>query len=76
MRKFKTLAYLLILLTSIKRTLSAGVSAKYLRMDSWFTMPATVVTLSKHLKVIGMVKKSSRIVKEQFGDRLKTDPES
>ena len=45
----------------VKRILSAGVSAKYLLMDSWFTMPTTVVTLSKHLKVIGMVKKSSRI---------------
>jgi len=30
-------------------------------MDSWFTMPATVVSLAKHIKIIGMVKKSSRI---------------
>jgi hypothetical protein len=30
-------------------------------MDSWFTMPATVVALAQHLKVIGMVKKSPRI---------------
>jgi hypothetical protein len=47
--------------TMVKRILSAGVSAKYLLMDSWFTMPATVVTLSQHIMVIGMVKKSSRI---------------
>jgi hypothetical protein len=47
--------------TMVKRILSTGVSAKYLLMDSWFTMPRTVVTLAKHLKVIGMVKKSSRI---------------
>jgi hypothetical protein len=45
----------------VKRILSTGVSAKYLLMDSWFTMPATVVALAKHLKVIGMVKKSPRI---------------
>jgi hypothetical protein len=45
----------------VKRILSTGVSAKYLLMDSWFTMPATVVVLAQHLKVIGMVKKSSRI---------------
>jgi hypothetical protein len=45
----------------VKRILSTGVSAKYLLMDSWFTMPATVVTLAQHIKVIGMVKKSSRI---------------
>jgi len=45
----------------VKRVLSTGIFAKYLLMDSWFTMPATVVTLAKHLKIIGMVKKSSRI---------------
>ncbi len=45
----------------VKRILSMGISARYLLMDSWFTMPATVVTLAKHLQVIGMVKKSSRI---------------
>ena len=47
--------------TMVKRILSTGVSAKYLLMDSWFTMPATVVTLAKHLNVIGMVKKSPNI---------------
>ena len=45
----------------VKRILSTGVTAQYLLMDSWFTMPGTVVTLARHLKVIGMVKKSSRI---------------
>ena len=45
----------------VKRILSTGVSAQYLLMDSWFTMPATVVTLAEHLKVIGMVKKSPNI---------------
>jgi hypothetical protein len=45
----------------VKRILSTGVSAKYLLMDSWFTMPATVIALAKHLPVIGMVKNSPRI---------------
>ena len=45
----------------VKRILSAGMSAQYLLMDSWFTMPATIITLAQHLKVIGMVKKSQRI---------------
>ena len=45
----------------VKRILSLGVSAKYLLMDSWFTIPATVVTLTQHIKIVGMVKKSSRI---------------
>lgn len=47
--------------TMVKRILSAGVSAKYLLMDSWFTMPATVTTLAEHIKIIGMVKKSPKI---------------
>lgn len=45
----------------VQRILSAGMSAQYLLMDSWFTMPATIITLARHLKVIGMVKKSPRI---------------
>jgi len=47
--------------TMVKRILSSGVSAHYLLMDSWFTMPATIVTLAQHMDVIGMVKKSPRI---------------
>ncbi len=45
----------------VKRILSAGVSAKYLLMDSWFTMPATVIALAQQIKIIGMVKRSARI---------------
>ena len=47
--------------TMVKRILATGVSAQYLLMDSWFTMPATVVTLAQHIDVIGMVKKSPKI---------------
>jgi len=45
----------------VKRILSAGIRAKYLLMDSWFTMPTTVCALAGYIKVIGMVKKSPRI---------------
>ena len=45
----------------VKRILSIGVSAQYLLMDSWFTLPATVAALSEHLHVIGMVKKSPKV---------------
>jgi hypothetical protein len=45
----------------IKRTLSTGIHAQYLLMDSWFMMPATVTALAEHIDVIGMVKKSSKI---------------
>jgi hypothetical protein len=45
----------------VKRALSAGIRAKYLLMDSWFTMPATIAALAKHIDIIGMVKKSPRV---------------
>ena len=45
----------------VKRILTNGVQAKYLLMDSWFTMPATVTALSTHIDAIGMVKKTSKI---------------
>jgi hypothetical protein len=35
----------------VKRTLSAGIRAKYLLMDSWFTLPSTVTSLSQHLDI-------------------------
>jgi hypothetical protein len=54
----------------VKRTLSAGIRAQYLLMDSWFTMPATVIALHRYLPVIGMVKKSSRIFYRFQGHRL------
>jgi hypothetical protein len=45
----------------VKRILASGVQARYLLMDSWFTMPATVTALSKQIDVIGMVKKTTKI---------------
>ena len=45
----------------VKRILSTGIRAQYLLMDSWFTMPAIVTALAKHIDVIGMVKKSPKI---------------
>ncbi len=45
----------------VKRILSAGIQARYLLMDSWFTIPATVTALSEHIDVIGMVKKTPKI---------------
>jgi DDE superfamily endonuclease len=45
----------------IRRVLAAGIRAKYLLMDSWFMMPATVTALSKHIDLIAMVKKTPKI---------------
>ena len=54
----------------VKRILAAGVRAKYLLMDSWFAMPATITALSKHIDVIGMVKKTSKIHYEYNGQSM------
>jgi hypothetical protein len=63
----KTTAHLEIMVT---RILSAGIGAKYVLMDSWFTMPATVTTLSKHIDVIGMVKKTPKVKYDCNGQPL------
>jgi len=39
-----------------------GIQARYLLMDSWFMMPVTVSALTKHIDVIGMVKKTPKIL--------------
>jgi hypothetical protein len=54
----------------LQRVLSAGVQARYLLMDSWFGMPATIAMLSKHLSVICMVKKTSKVHYEFEGQSL------
>lgn len=56
--------------TMVKRILSAGVDAKYLLMDSWFTLPATVTALSEHIDVIGMVKKTPKVKYDCNGQQM------
>ncbi|MCD8338577.1 MAG: transposase, partial [Lachnospiraceae bacterium] len=49
---------------------AAGISAKYILFDSWFSSPKTVITLKKerHLDTIAMVKKSKTryLYKDEF----------
>jgi len=45
----------------VKRALAAGITAKYVLMDSWFGMPATIAKIASHLDVICMVKKTPKI---------------
>jgi len=45
----------------VKRALAAGIKAKYVLMDSWFGMPATIARLASHLDVICMVKKTPKV---------------
>ena len=40
----------------LKRALAMGIRAKYLLMDSWFSAPSIINTLSKHIHIICMLK--------------------
>ena len=42
----------------VERILKAGIKARYVLMDRWFTMPSNIAALRKHLDVIGMLKKN------------------
>ena len=39
-----------------------GVKASYLLMDSWFAMPSTIAKLKKHIHIIGMIKRTPKIL--------------
>ena len=52
----------------IKRALAAGIKAKYVLMDSWFGMPATIAKVASNLDVICMVKKTPK-VHYSYGDK-------
>ena len=50
-----------LLETMIKRVLAAGIDADYILMDSWFSFPAIIATLSRHCPVICMLKNMPRV---------------
>ncbi len=54
----------------VKRALAAGIKAKYVLMDSWFGMPSVIATLSSHLDVICMVKKTPKVHYKYGNQRL------
>jgi hypothetical protein len=54
----------------VTRVLKSGLTAKYLVMDSWFTLPATVGSLADLIPVIGMVKKTKNVKYRYQGQSL------
>jgi hypothetical protein len=58
-----------LLTPMVKRILKSGIHARYVLMDSWFTMPANVCALRDHLDVIGMVKKTPKVYYEHEGKK-------
>ena len=57
----------------LRRALASGIKAKYLLMDSWFGMPAVISKLCKHLPVICMIKRTSKIHYGFEGERICLD---
>jgi len=58
-----------LLAPMVKRILTAGINARYILMDSWFTMPANICALREHLHVIGMIKKTPKVFYEHDGKK-------
>lgn len=59
----------MLLAPMLKRILNAGINARYVLMDSWFTMPANVCAIRQHLDVIGMIKKTPKVCYEHNGKK-------
>ena len=68
-RKKATTKATALLVPMVKRILQARIHARYVLMDSWFTMPSNVCALRKHLDVIGMVKKTPKVCYKHNGKK-------
>jgi hypothetical protein len=68
-RKEATTKTTTLLEPMVNRVLKAGINARYVLMDSWFTMPSNICALRKHLDVIGMVKKTPKVFYEHDGKK-------
>ena len=53
--------------TMVKRAFNSGIRADYLLMDSWFSFPAIVATLSTYLPVICMTKDMPKVLYRHEG---------
>jgi hypothetical protein len=59
-----------LIVPMVKRALKLSIPAKYLLMDSWFSFPALVRSVMKHIHVICMVKNTSKVFYELDGQSL------
>jgi len=55
----------------IKRAIKIGIRAKYLVMDSWFSMPSVISTLRQHIHIICMLKDHPKWFYEYNGKKLR-----
>lgn len=59
------------LVPMVKRALSIGIRAKYVVMDSWFSMPSAIAALREHIHVICMLKDQPKWLYEYKGKKLR-----
>lgn len=55
----------------VKRAINCGIRAKYLVMDSWFSMPSVISTLRQHIHIICMLKDHPKWLYEYNGKKLR-----
>jgi len=61
----------LVMLDMLHSAISAGIQAKYVLFDSWFSAPATILKIiAKKLHVITMVKKTEKVHYRYNGENL------
>ncbi|MCL1876249.1 MAG: transposase [Synergistaceae bacterium] len=61
----------LVMLDMLRSAVAAGIHAKYVLFDSWFSAPATILKIvAEKLHVIAMVKKSAKVHYFYNGEKL------
>ena len=55
----------------VKRAMNTGIKAKYLLMDSWFSMPSVIASLRQHIHIICMLKDAPTWLYEYNGIKLR-----
>ena len=55
----------------VKNAIKIGIRAKYLVMDSWFSMPSVISTLRQHIHIICMLKDHPKWFYEYNGKKLR-----
>jgi hypothetical protein len=61
----------LLLEPMVKRAIKMGIRAKYLVMDSWFSMPSVISSLRQHIHIICMLKDNPKWLYEYNGKKLR-----
>ena len=61
----------IIMLDMLRSAIAAGIQAKYVLFDSWFSAPATILKImAEKLHVITMVKKTEKVHYQYRGEKL------